>query len=148
MPARKPPPPDEKPQRERFIETAREIGASEDPQEFERAFAKVVQAPLTRQDNPMSRDGEPFAFTLEPAEIAQITDTSVKGRGGLQTLQNKLRAQLEAGRVVQLDNAGLGQLIRYMTRHGGGGFEDRLRRAFARSFLDLFTPIFEAERRS
>jgi hypothetical protein len=30
MPARKPRPPDEKPQRERFIETAREIGVSED----------------------------------------------------------------------------------------------------------------------
>ena len=43
MPARKPRPPDEKPQRERFIETAREIGASEDPEEFERVFRKVVK---------------------------------------------------------------------------------------------------------
>jgi len=43
MPARKPPPPDEKPQRERFIETAREIGASEDPEEFERAFREVMR---------------------------------------------------------------------------------------------------------
>ena len=31
MPARKPRPPNEKPQRERFIEAAREHGASEDP---------------------------------------------------------------------------------------------------------------------
>jgi hypothetical protein len=46
MPARKPPPPDEKPQRERFIETAREIGASEDPEEFERVFREVVKAPI------------------------------------------------------------------------------------------------------
>jgi hypothetical protein len=45
MPARKPPPPDEKPQRERFIETAREIGASEDPEEFERVFREVVRPP-------------------------------------------------------------------------------------------------------
>jgi hypothetical protein len=45
MPARKPPPPDEKPQRERFIETAREIGASEDPEEFERVFREVVKPP-------------------------------------------------------------------------------------------------------
>ncbi len=43
MPARKPPPLDEKPQRERFIETAREIGASEDPKEFERVFQKIVK---------------------------------------------------------------------------------------------------------
>ena len=27
---------------------------------------------------------------------------------------------------MRLDNAGLGQLIRYMTRMGGGGFESRL----------------------
>jgi len=45
MPARKPPPPDQKPQRERFIETAREIGASEDPEAFERVFREVVRAP-------------------------------------------------------------------------------------------------------
>jgi hypothetical protein len=53
MPARKPRPPDEKPQRERFIETAREIGASEDPEEFERVFREVVKPvapPATRQD--------------------------------------------------------------------------------------------------
>lgn len=43
MPARKPPPPDEKPQRERFIEAAREAGASEEPEEFERVFQKVVR---------------------------------------------------------------------------------------------------------
>jgi len=56
MPARKPPPKDEKPQRERFIETARAIGASEDHEEFERVFAKVVKpnptalAKVTRKD--------------------------------------------------------------------------------------------------
>jgi hypothetical protein len=43
MPKQKPRPPDEKPQRERFIETAREIGASEDPKDFERAFRQVVK---------------------------------------------------------------------------------------------------------
>jgi hypothetical protein len=45
MPARKPPPPDERPQRDRFIETARQIGASEDPKEFERAFEKAMGRP-------------------------------------------------------------------------------------------------------
>ena len=44
MPARKPRPTDEKPQRERFIETAREIGASEDPEEFERVFREVMKS--------------------------------------------------------------------------------------------------------
>ncbi len=44
MPAKKPPAPDEKPQRERFIETARAIGASEDPEVFESLFAKIVRA--------------------------------------------------------------------------------------------------------
>jgi hypothetical protein len=45
MPARKPPDPNEKPQRERFIEAAREHGASEDPEEFERIFRRVVKPP-------------------------------------------------------------------------------------------------------
>jgi hypothetical protein len=43
MPKRNPPPPDEKPQRDRFIETAREIGTSEDPEDFERVFRKVMK---------------------------------------------------------------------------------------------------------
>lgn len=47
MPARKPPAPDEKPQRERFIEAAREHGASEDPEDFERAFRQVVRPKVT-----------------------------------------------------------------------------------------------------
>lgn len=42
MPARKPKP-EEKPQRERFIETARAIGASEDPEDFERIFRAIVK---------------------------------------------------------------------------------------------------------
>ena len=43
MPAKKTPPPDEKPQYERFLEAAREHGTSEDPEVFERIFAKVVK---------------------------------------------------------------------------------------------------------
>jgi hypothetical protein len=94
-----------------------------------------------------NRDGEPFVFDLLPEEISLITQIEIVGSGGLQTLLRKVREQLENGGRVEFDNAGLGQLIRYTTRIGGGGFETRLRRAFARSFLDLFTPIFEAERR-
>ena len=44
MPARKPRP-DEKPQSERFIETAREIGTDETPEAFERVFDTVVKPP-------------------------------------------------------------------------------------------------------
>jgi hypothetical protein len=42
MPAKKPKS-DEKPQSERFIETAREIGADETTDGFERAFNRIVQ---------------------------------------------------------------------------------------------------------
>ncbi len=41
MPAKKPKA-DEKPQRERFVEAAREIGADETERGFERAFKKIV----------------------------------------------------------------------------------------------------------
>ncbi len=50
MPARKSTP-DERPQIEDFIETARKLGADESREAFERAFAKVVtpqgEKPLT-----------------------------------------------------------------------------------------------------
>jgi hypothetical protein len=51
MPPRKPKPTDEKPQRERFIETAREVGASEDPEEFERAFRQVDKPKQPTEEN-------------------------------------------------------------------------------------------------
>jgi hypothetical protein len=43
MAAHKPPPSDEKPQIERFTETAPKHGASGDPEDFERIFRKVVK---------------------------------------------------------------------------------------------------------
>lgn len=42
MPKKKPPDPNEKPQRERFIEAAREVGVDESGEEFERAFRRIV----------------------------------------------------------------------------------------------------------
>ncbi len=39
----------EKSQRQRFIEAAREAGASEDPLEFERALRGVAKAPPTEK---------------------------------------------------------------------------------------------------
>ena len=50
MPAKKPRPKDEKPQRERFIETAKELEAENGKAEFERAMKKVLpkNAPLNK----------------------------------------------------------------------------------------------------
>jgi hypothetical protein len=42
MPPRKPPQPDEKPQFERFIETARQIGASETDEALERVINTIA----------------------------------------------------------------------------------------------------------
>src|ERR1700722_7257985 len=50
-----------------------------------------------------------FEFVLEPEEIAFITETTIAGKGGLQTLQRKLREQLSQSSVVRFDNLGLGQ---------------------------------------
>jgi hypothetical protein len=52
MPKKKTPDPSEKPQRERFIEAAREHGVDETGEEFERAFKKIVpprRAPTARR---------------------------------------------------------------------------------------------------
>lgn len=49
MPAKKPRPEDEKPQRERFLETAKDLDAEDGKAKFEKAFKKVVP----------SREGHP-----------------------------------------------------------------------------------------
>lgn len=45
MPKRKPRPPNEKPQRERFIEAARAAGVDETGETFERALRRIIAAP-------------------------------------------------------------------------------------------------------
>ena len=42
-------PPKAKSQRQRFIEAAREVGASEDPLEFERVLRGIAKAPPTKK---------------------------------------------------------------------------------------------------
>lgn len=42
MPRKKPPDPNEKPQKERFIEAAKKLGVDESGEEFEKAFKKIV----------------------------------------------------------------------------------------------------------
>ena len=51
MPAKKPKR-DEKPQRERFIETAREIGADETQERFEQEFEKIIINPTPLRTGP------------------------------------------------------------------------------------------------
>lgn len=43
MPAKKPPPKDEKPQSERFKEFAKQIGADRDPNAVERTFKELAK---------------------------------------------------------------------------------------------------------
>lgn len=47
MPAKKPPDPKEKSQKERFIEAAREAGVDESGKEFERAIKKIIPPKTT-----------------------------------------------------------------------------------------------------
>jgi hypothetical protein len=44
MPKKKPPDPDEKPQKDRFIEKAKELGVDETGAEFERALGVIAPA--------------------------------------------------------------------------------------------------------
>jgi hypothetical protein len=50
MPARNPPPPGEKPQFERFIETAREVDAAETDETLERMIRKIVPPKAPRSN--------------------------------------------------------------------------------------------------
>ncbi len=43
MPAKKPPPPDQRPQSEDFIEAARKLGSDESREGFERVFEKIAR---------------------------------------------------------------------------------------------------------
>lgn len=54
MPARKPKL-DEKPQSERFIQTALEIGADETPEVFERVFDSIIKAELRNAATPAKK---------------------------------------------------------------------------------------------
>jgi hypothetical protein len=46
-------------QRERFIETARELGCDEDPEAFERAVRKLAKAPPAPRGRSKKDDGKP-----------------------------------------------------------------------------------------
>lgn len=82
------------------------------------------------------RQPRPFAFTLTPEEALVITEA--RGQGGQQNLHRRLVDQLANGNLtVEMDDRRFGELIRYMTRYGSGGFQGRLRAAFRRVLGDM-----------
>lgn len=82
------------------------------------------------------RPPKPFRFTLTPEEALIISEA--RGQGGQQTLHRRLVEQLANGNlIIELDDRRFGELIRYMTRYGSGGFQSRLREAFKRVLGDL-----------
>ena len=81
---------------------------------------------------------KPFRLTLTPEEALEITDA--RGVGGQQNLHRRLVEQLANGNLtIELDDRRFGELIRYMTRYGSGGFQDRLKQAFRREVALLFS---------
>lgn len=83
----------------------------------------------------MVKEPKPFAFKLTPEEAEQITGAA--GEGGHQELHRRLTHELADGnRTVTFNDAEMGELIRYMTQYGSGGFQGRLRRAFLRSLRE------------
>jgi hypothetical protein len=84
----------------------------------------------------MPREAREIVLTLTPDEAAEITGAA--GSGGHQELHRRLKAELANGNLqVSFSDAELGELIRYMTQYGSGGFQGRLKRAFIRSLREL-----------
>jgi hypothetical protein len=86
----------------------------------------------------MAREPRPFTITLTPQEASELLAPS--GEGGHQQLHDRIRSQLANGNLtVELTDAELGRLVRYMTQYGSGGFQGRLRRAFYRPLSDMLS---------
>ena len=77
------------------------------------------------------RAPKPFEFTLTPQEIAVLQAPA--GEGGQQDYHKHLMEQLAESSTVRLSDEEPGELIRYMSRYGSGGFQGRLQKAFLRS---------------
>ncbi len=135
-----------------FAKLMKELGDDRDEKNILRSIQRMiagdarVSGEVRALLGAISRTAKPFKFDLTKEEADQIT--GAVGTGGHQSLHRRLCAQLEKGLALSFTDEQMGELIRYMTRYGSGGFQSRLRRAFARSFLDLLTPVFEAERRN
>lgn len=69
-----------------------------------------------------------------PTATAPISAPRVKAR---ESLNHPFGLYMTAFMEVSLTDSELGELIRYMTQYGEGGFQGRLRRAFLRSVYEL-----------
>ena len=78
----------------------------------------------------------PFSFNLTPIEVDAITNAH--GSGGQQALHRRIVSELtDNNGVITFNDKELGQLIRYMSQYGQGGFQSRLHQAFDRSLKEL-----------
>jgi hypothetical protein len=94
-----------------------------------------------------ARSYVPIRITLTPQQAAEIIDPV--GRGGQQDLAEAIRQQLQGGNLtVELPDQLLGKLVRYMTSHGSGGFQSRLRGAFRDPLVDMLQRPLRPKRRS
>jgi hypothetical protein len=79
----------------------------------------------------MPRIAKRFSFQLLPSEVAVLIRPS--GKGGHQNLHKEIRSQLAAtGNRLALDDAQMGEALRYMLLYGPGGFQGRLKKALMR----------------
>ena len=81
------------------------------------------------------RQPKALIITLTEDEAQEIR--GAVGSGGHQSLHRRLTSELARGLEVSFSDEQLGELIRYMTRYGSGGFQSRLRRAFKRPLEEL-----------
>lgn len=124
-----------KSQSDKFTNAARELGADEDEQRWEERLKRLARPqPSETRRARVGKAPKPFEFHLTQAEADEINNAA--GEGGHQSLHRKLVDQLKNGNVIYLDDAGLGEVIRYMTQYKGGGFQGRLRNAFERSLKE------------
>lgn len=86
----------------------------------------------------MSKQPAPFHLTLTREEADMLSAPA--GKGGFQGLHDRLLDQLKNGNLdIELNDQELGELVRYMTRYGQGGFQGRLYNAFHRSLTEMLT---------
>ena len=71
-----------------------------------------------------------ITFKLAPDEREEV-EKKLNGQGGYQTLLSEMQNQLESDNSLTIDDQQLGRIVRMMSHYGSGGFQGRLRRAFA-----------------
>lgn len=120
----------------------KDLGDDRDPKNILRSIQRMVAGDIRVSGEmraflgSVPRTAKPFVFTLLDDEVAELKEAV--GTGGHQSLHRRLMQELRDGNTVTFTDDQLGELIRYMTRYGSGGFQGRLRNAFGRSLKDLF----------